>query len=58
MKIMKKTYRKPVMRLVNAYTENYLLAGSEPDADPQFNVGTNLSGLGGFGGGGSAGFAD
>ena len=55
---MKKTYRKPVMRLVNAYTENYLLAGSEPDADPQFNVGTNLSGLGGFGGGGSAGFAD
>lgn len=52
---MKKRYMKPSLHTVSAYTERHLMAGS---AAASFNVGTNLYGLGGFGGGGNAGFGD
>ena len=54
---MKKRYMKPVMRIVNAYAERPLLAGSGEDASG-FGVATNLDGLGGFGGGGNASYGD
>lgn len=50
--IEKKTYIEPSIYVVNGVVKTSFLAGSD-GYNPEFNVDTNLPGLGGFGGGGN-----